>query len=464
MRRFMMVGAVGCIAVLGVLSCTEHGPTEVQSLSDGAIALSPAVLVPGETTAVTMLLPDAESPSDGAMALRWLSSDPSVVSVVDDTLLVSRAEGTAQITAQSSPSRTSSTTVQVLPDTTVTVKSILVLLNSSSIGVSDTTRAVAVLLDPLGNRLLGRAVTWSSSNTTVATINSAGKIRGQGAGLAQIVARRRGLRGSAPLTVMVGGVTPAAVASVTVSLAQGALQVGDSTTATAVVRDSAGNVLADRSVAWTSDNPAVAVVSSAGVVRSLAAGTARIIGTAGSISGNAALTVSAPAPAPTPAPAPVPVSSVTVSLNASALTVGQSTQASAVVRDSAGTVLTGRTIVWSSDNAAIATVSATGLVTAVAQGTAHIVATSEGKSGAATLDVGAPPPVPVASVTVALNATTVTVGQSTQATATVRDSANQPLTGRTIAWSSSNTAVATVSATGLVTAVATGSAPLLSAA
>src|SRR6185295_6639440 len=113
--------------------------------------------------------------------------------------------------------------------------------------------------------------------------------------------------------------------------------------------------------------------------------------------------------------------------------------------------------VWSSSDATVATVNAaTGVVTAVAPGTANIVATSEGVSGAAVLTVTA---VPVASIAVSLSATPIVVGASATASAIARDASNNALTGRSITWSSSAQAVATVdAATGVVTAVAPGTA------
>jgi len=54
--------------------------------------------------------------------------------------------------------------------------------------------------------------------------------------------------------------------------------------------------------------------------------------------------------------------------------------------------LAGRVVTWTTSNAAVATVSASGFVTGVAQGTATITATSEGKSGTSTITVTAPPP------------------------------------------------------------------------
>jgi Big-like domain-containing protein len=144
-------------------------------------------------------------------------------------------------------------------------------------------------------------------------------------------------------------------------------------------------------------------------------------------------------------------------LAASSRTPGQTTQATATTRDANNNVLTGRAITWSSSNPGVATVSSSGLVTAIAVGSVQIIAACEGKSGAATLTVNNPTPIAVASVSVTLANSSLTPGLTTQATATTRDANNNVLTGRSIAWNSSNNALATVSASGLVTALAVGS-------
>jgi uncharacterized protein YjdB len=124
----------------------------------------------------------------------------------------------------------------------------------------------------------------------------------------------------------------------------------------------------------------------------------------------------------------------------------------ATLRDANGNVLTGRTVTWSTSNANVATVSATGRVTAVAAGSAVITATSEGKSGTASVTVREP----VASVEVTPAASALLVGETVQLTATLRDGDGNILTGRTVTWSTSNASIATVSATGTVTAVGLG--------
>lgn len=93
----------------------------------------------------------------------------------------------------------------------------------------------------------------------------------------------------------------------------------------------------------------------------------------------------------TTGPTTQPVATAEVALAPADIIVGQTSQATATLRDAAGTVLTGRTINWSSSNTAVATISSTGLVTGVTAGTSQISATSEGKSGQATITVNPDP-------------------------------------------------------------------------
>ncbi len=88
----------------------------------------------------------------------------------------------------------------------------------------------------------------------------------------------------------------------------------------------------------------------------------------------------------------VPVATVTVSPAARSIPVGTAVQLAATAKDSAGNVLTGHTVTWTTSAAAIATVSAAGLVAGAAAGAATITATSEGQSGSAAITVTTLPP------------------------------------------------------------------------
>jgi hypothetical protein len=84
---------------------------------------------------------------------------------------------------------------------------------------------------------------------------------------------------------------------------------------------------------------------------------------------------------------PGTVASVVVTLGNTVLTAGQTTQTSVVLKDASGNILTGQTINFSSSNTAAATVSTSGVVTAMSTGSASISANSGGVSGSTGLTV-----------------------------------------------------------------------------
>jgi len=117
-------------------------------------------------------------------------------------------------------------------------------------------------------------------------------------------------------------------------------------------------------------------------------------------------------------------------------------------------VLSGRTITWTTSDAAVAVVSSQGIVTAVAPGgPVTITATSEGKTGTATVSVVVPV---VTAVSVSPDVAAVGVGGTVALTATVVDQNGVVIASPAVTWSTSNSAIATVSEAGVVTGVAAG--------
>jgi uncharacterized protein YjdB len=128
--------------------------------------------------------------------------------------------------------------------------------------------------------------------------------------------------------------------------------------------------------------------------------------------------------------------------------------------DKDGQSVGGRSVVFSSSNPAIATVNASGTVVGITIGAVTISAQSllDQVAGSATVNV-----VPVAVTNVAITpagAQTVFQGLTLQLSATTRDASGTILTGRPVNWTTSNSALATVSSTGLVTGVGLGSAQI----
>ncbi len=158
---------------------------------------------------------------------------------------------------------------------------------------------------------------------------------------------------------------------------------------------------------------------------------------------------------PDPDPDPPAVASVVVTPDSTSIEVGSTQTYAASTRDASGNTLSGRAITWTTADAAVATVSATGVVTGVGSGTTTVSATSEGVTGGATVVVV---PIPVASVDVAPDSVSLNVSETVTLSATTLDGSGGALTGRTVTWTSTDVAVATVDGvSGLVTAASAGS-------
>ena len=103
---------------------------------------------------------------------------------------------------------------------------------------------------------------------------------------------------------------------------------------------------------------------------------------------------------PTASAPPPPTVALVIVSGPATIQPGETAQFTAVTKDAAGSVLSGRSIIWASTATEVASISTGGLVTAVAAGTTTITATSENKSGSTALTVA-----PIAVATVLLSST-----------------------------------------------------------
>lgn len=138
--------------------------------------------------------------------------------------------------------------------------------------------------------------------------------------------------------------------------------------------------------------------------------------------------------------------------------IGQTLNLTATTLGPANEVLTGRTIEWSSTDPGVATVSGSGVVTAVALGSTTIQATSEGATGLAAINVV---DASVATVTVEPVSVTVPLNGTADFTATARTAGGAVISNAVVTWSSSDESTATVDANGRATGVGGGTADII---
>jgi uncharacterized protein YjdB len=361
--------------------------------------------------------------------IEWATSNPNVASITQAGVVTGVADGTVTITATAIPDRTKSD--QMTLRVRGRVLNIIVNPTSANLTVPQQVTITPVLTVDPG---VSTAVTWSTSNPQVASVNGSGVVTAVGKGTATITATSvADPTKSAGATINVEG----RVISVSVTPQGPSIQTNATVQLSATVVADPG---VDTGVDWTSSNPNVASVHpTSGLVTGVS-------------NGQAVITARSRADATKAGSTTVSVSNTTIVINerTPVVSVAATTQLTA-------TVTPPGPVTWESANEAIATVSASGLVTGVSVGTATIRAKLVANPA-----VQDQVTVTVTSVcTPSINITPNPVnnlgpGSSQQLTATVSPQNCQgPVT-----WESSNPAVASVSGTGLVTAGARGTATI----
>ena len=145
----------------------------------------------------------------------------------------------------------------------------------------------------------------------------------------------------------------------------------------------------------------------------------------------------------------VAVSFISLNLPTAEMIIGETVQLQASINPSSAT---DKTIMWGSSKQSVATVSNSGLVTAIAEGSSTITASAGGKSATCTVTVSKGV-VAVASVTLNKSELNLKKGESETLVATVNPA---DATDKTVTWSSSDATIASVNQNGLVTALKSG--------
>ena len=414
----------------------DSASVSIGAASINALAVSPATstIASGQTTQLSARATDAAGNQLTGRAVAWSTSDESVASVSTGGVVTGGKVGDATITATAEGVRaTAAIHVGVGSAKTVTI-------TPGSIGLvaGKTQQLAASLEDDAGNALAAQGITWSTSNSGIATISSTGLVTGVHAGSATITAAAGGSTGSATVVVSAGAIKTITITPTSLSLVAG------STRQLAVsLLDVAGNTLTGQAVSWSSSNSSVATVSSSGLVSATHAGNATITAAAGGASVSASLTVTAGS-----------ISTISLTPGSASLVAGGTQQLTAKLMDGSGNTITGQAVTWSTSNAGVATVSSAGLATAVKTGTATITASASGKSATATIAVAAGA---VNSISITPASGAVQQGKTLQLSATFFDVSGNTVTGTSVTWTSASPSVAAVSGTGIVTGVAVGS-------
>ncbi len=391
------------------------------------------------------------SPSDATnKQVKWSSSDKSVATVDGNGNVTGISKGTATITA------TSADKPNIKASCTVTVQQYVTSINVTAANTKPLrlgTTQVSATVNP--SNANNKNYTWSSSNNNVATVSSSGVVTAKVVGSATITATATdgsGVKGSVTINVQPIPVSEVSVNTNAITIYTS----GDERTAqlsATVLPANADN----RSVTWTSSNEAVAGVDANGKVTGMSAGTTVItVRSNDNPSKYAQTTVTVKQY----------VTRLGLSQTSATLAPGETAQWTASVTPADAT---DKSVRWTSSNPRVATVSSSGLITAVAGGDAVIsVQAKDGSgvmaqgivhvTGTAAEPVTPDPSVNIESITLSTNKLRVFTNgayQTMQLTAFISpENAANP----DVIWSSSNSSVARVDQTGKVTGVVGGTA------
>jgi uncharacterized protein YjdB len=439
-------GARGLVTAVAMGSATISAT--VQGLTgQSVVTVGPVRLVSAEISPNPLLLPTGMSralhlsgtnsdgtSSDLSSMAEWSTSDPSVAAVgnsaSDKGLVTGLQPGAAVITARAAGFTAQANVVVVVP----TLQKIVVSPSSERVAIGFSVDYTATGIYSDGQSLpITSSVTWSSSDPSKATISPAGRLTGVAAGDVTVTASLQGVTGSTTATITSAALTLIMVTPTNPTVPKGTpIQM----VATGVYND--GSTLPiTSSVAWASSDNAVATVNPQGVVNPVAAGSATITATLGSVSATSRVTVTNA----TLSTIMVQPGQLTLPRNAR-----QALKAIGQYSDGSTSDLT-TLATWGSSSTAVARVSTSGEVTAVMPGSADVTATFGARSGTSKVTV---------------STATLTAVEVSPASATIQAGAEVPLkaagrysdgTSRDVTaeatWTTSDAAIAQVGTSGV---------------
>lgn len=406
-------------------------PTPVSSIviNPNAVSLKATEMV---TLTATVMPEDATNKN-----ITWASSNNAVASVDVYGNVTANSVGEAIVTATSTDGSkvVAECRVTVVP---TPVEGIAIEANGSTTLKALQTVQLTATITP--ETATDKSVSWLSSNSEIASVDENGLVTAKQVGMATISAKSGSKQATLSITVI-----PTIAEAITLNRTTAALKVSGTIQLSASFTP---ETTTDKTITWISSNKAIATVNSEGLVTAQALGECEITATTADGSNKSAschITVGA-----------TPAESISIEPKGPfTLRIGEIVQFSATVLPHDAT---DKSLKWSSSNTAVATVDGNGNIIAVAMGETDITVTANDGSGVSATCKVTVVPTTVESVSVTANgSTTLKPGQTLQLDATVLP---ENATDKTVVWTSSDVTVATVTNSGLVTAVSVGNASI----
>ncbi|MFZ6760887.1 beta strand repeat-containing protein [Undibacterium sp. Ji50W] len=440
--------AIGSSTVNAVSGSTTATTTlTVTAANLLSIALTPAnpPMQIGTTQQLTVTAKYSDGSSVNVTASSSFSSaTPAIATVSTATasngLVTAIGSGTSTITASFNGS-SATTTVNV---SSALLTSITVTPVNANLAVGSTQQFIASgNYSDATTANISNGVTWTTSSPLIATVLPNGLASGISTGTALVTATLGGKTASASLVVIPAiTLNSIAITPLTANLSVGSTQ---AFIATGTYSDGS-NVNITNSVTWSSGTTSVATILASGVATGISAGTTIITASSAGKTATSTLTVLSGTALTSIAVTPANTNMLVGATQGLVATGSYSDGSTAVITNS---------VTWTSGASPVATVTASGLVSAVTAGSAPVVAISGTKSGSATINV-----LPVATLnTIAVTPGIPSIGvggtQNFVATGSFSDGSSLNISNA-VSWTTANTAIASVSASGVANGLSSG--------
>lgn len=293
--------ATRAVLALTILSCgrdsNSTGPTSNTPVASVTIEMDTVFI--GRSTQATATMRDAAGNVLPGRAVTWASDRPDLATVSASGVVTGVEQGVLggiglfEITATSGgvAGRKLMQLIGPIVEAELFFGSTQIFsFSTPTHGIGQIVQATITLVDVFMHDLTaGHAITWSSSNPSVATVTLTGVVTTVAPGTAKITGASGGISGSGTLTV-----TPP-VASVSLTPSSVDVEVGHYSYPTATLRDASGTIFTGPEVTWVSANPAIATVAEAGgyvaIVTGIAVGTTTVTASSEGKSVSATVTV-----------------------------------------------------------------------------------------------------------------------------------------------------------------------------
>lgn len=274
------------VAYLTALAaCSGEGTAPPAPVASISVSPTTSSIAPGEVTQLTATPRDAQGNALANRAVSWSSTNESVASVSSNGLVTAVAVGGPVTIVASSEGQDGTAVITVIPPP---VAAITIAPATLALTPGVVLQLTPTVRDAQGNVLTDRAVTWTSSNQSIAAVSNDGVLTGVAVGgPVTITASSEGKSGTATVTVVIPVVASIAVSPTAVAVAS-----GGTAPLTATVRDQNDIVMTGVDLVWTSSNQAIATVSPGGMVTGVSSGgPVTITASANGQSGTASVTV-----------------------------------------------------------------------------------------------------------------------------------------------------------------------------